>query len=693
MRRILFLFLFFQQLVTAQPIRVAILDFDNTSGITKYDGLGKALSSMLISDIESNVSSKRLQLVERSQINKIIKEQNLQKSTAFDKSTSVKMGKLLGVSFVLVGDIFVLDNNLVITSRLVDVTSGDIKFSEKQEGKLPEWLLVKTKLGKSVATSLSIPFSEPRIPDVAISAAVLTTYASAINENDDGNFEKAETLINTAKEFDPGFKYLDDLKDEMDKLKKEVANLRGELETSVANPIEAASNFFGQKDFPQAIKYFQIGLKRIPNTEFGNKYAFFVFLSEAYFENGNYKDAIDYADSALIINPFEVQAIFNKAKALIKLNRINEGVSIFKTLINNHGMIGNMELFMRSIYNFSMKNRSHIFRGLEIDHSSGSVSFVSKIQYPSIQEFEKDYDHYYKWALQNLKSNGYYFNQIWDINQLIPLYADVMTIGNLTPLQIANQIDELNWGNENSDIFSVFYKTGVYGNTKVGVISDSSLFVIAKTGKPYTGTAHFSTIDFVPGLYSNKNSISGNFKITSNDFLMDFMRTSGINQYTANIECPCESLIDRKSYDELAKNKTDILVNDFDYATKYSTSAWYYLLSGSYKASVERFQSVINFHIKAGRSLDGHWLSKDNYDKYRMSIINLAHAFLLQDNYFKAKDLYSNKILYRDFGDNFGNLSKDDVIKNDWDDFIKHKLIRVEKLKKLNLEYKFISEY
>ena len=54
----------------AQTLKVAILDFENISGIPKYDGLGKAMSSMLISDIEANVSAKRLQLVERSQIQK-----------------------------------------------------------------------------------------------------------------------------------------------------------------------------------------------------------------------------------------------------------------------------------------------------------------------------------------------------------------------------------------------------------------------------------------------------------------------------------------------------------------------------------------------------------------------------------------------------------------------------------------------
>ncbi len=230
-KQILFLcLLLFNGNIFSQPVRIAILDFDNISGIAKYDGLGKAMSSMLISDIESNVSSKRLQLVERAQINKIMKEQNLQKSASFDKNTAVKMGKLLGVSYLLIGDIYILDNALVINARLADASSGDIKFSEKQEGKINEWLTVKTKLGKGVATSLSMPFTEPRVPDAIVTPAVLTTYANAIEENDKGNFDKAETLISTAKEFDPGFRYLDDLRDEVEKLKKQVAEQGKKIE-------------------------------------------------------------------------------------------------------------------------------------------------------------------------------------------------------------------------------------------------------------------------------------------------------------------------------------------------------------------------------------------------------------------------------------------------------------------------------
>ena len=206
----------------SQQIKVAIVDFENTSGIAKYDGLGKAMSSMLISDIEVNVSPKRLQLIERSQINKILKEQNFQKTSSVDKASSVKMGKLLGVKYLLVGDIFVLNDALVINSRLVDTETGDIKFTEKKEGKLAQWLFLKTALAKGLATSISMPFTEPVVIDKEINSAIVTTFSNAITEKDKGNLDKSEDLLKIVEEFSADFKYIDDIKEELEKLKKQL---------------------------------------------------------------------------------------------------------------------------------------------------------------------------------------------------------------------------------------------------------------------------------------------------------------------------------------------------------------------------------------------------------------------------------------------------------------------------------------
>ena len=172
--------------LNAQNIKVAILDFENTSGIAKYNGLGKAMSSMLITDIEANVSPKRLQLVERSQIQKVLKEQNFQASSAVDKTSSVKAGKLLGVKYLLVGDIYILNDVLVINARLTDTETGDIKFSKKQEGKLVGWLNLKTNIAKELAASIAMPFTEPNIPDKEMNMATITSFGNAITAKDEG---------------------------------------------------------------------------------------------------------------------------------------------------------------------------------------------------------------------------------------------------------------------------------------------------------------------------------------------------------------------------------------------------------------------------------------------------------------------------------------------------------------------------
>ena len=208
---IIFLFIISTKTFVGQATRVAILDFDNISGIAKYDGLGKAMSSMLISDIESNVSPKRLQLVERAQIKKILKEQNFQASKNVNKNTAVQAGKILGVNYLLVGDVYILNDQLIINARLTNTETGDIIFSKTQEGKINDWLNLKKNIAKELATSLALPFTEPAIPDKEINLATITTFGNALEAKDEGEIEKVEELVETIKLSNSNFKYLNEL--------------------------------------------------------------------------------------------------------------------------------------------------------------------------------------------------------------------------------------------------------------------------------------------------------------------------------------------------------------------------------------------------------------------------------------------------------------------------------------------------
>jgi TolB-like protein/tetratricopeptide (TPR) repeat protein len=675
------------EIAISQPMRIAILDFDNISGIAKYDGLGKAMSSMLISDIESNVSPKRLQLVERAQINKIMKEQNLQKSTSFDKNTSVKMGKLLGVNFLLIGDIYILDNSLVINARLTDASSGDIKFSEKQEGKINEWLTVKSKLGKSVSTSISMPFIQPRIPDGIISTAVLTTYASAIDENDKGNFEKAETLISTAKEFDPGFDYLDDLKNEVEKLKKQMAEIQKELEISVSDPIATALNFYNNRDFVNCIKYFKLGLSRIPNSRYGEKYAYFLFLAEAYFENKDFGKSINYCDSVLELNPYEQLAIKFKSGSLVKTNKIQEGISLIQNLIDNYDSCRNPRILFKSLYEFLKKNNTISLQGLSIVTQTGQLTLSKRMEFESYNEFCLSLGNHFTCSfIDKLEVlDNYEFVMGNKLAEVIIDYTNLLADANISNSDIAIKLEKIKTNRQEGFSCGFIEKPRTMGGyVSANLIKDG--YVLCSTGQPYTGpvTIHYTSCYII---YS---------KGSTND-------------------CPCEQLIKVETYNETKSLETSYVIND-DNLTITFNSAWFNILAKEYNKAISKYKAIIAYFNRKKTILDLNYFSEEfanqfksntnnfsnlqfcdleekDKDFLKMTYVNLGHSYLLSSDFNNAFIYYSDKILKINFGSSFENISPSQAIQIDWNDFIEKGLVTKSQLTDFNNKFKIISNF
>jgi TolB-like protein len=340
----------------SQHIRVAILDFENTSGIAKYDGLGKAMSSMLITDIESNVSPKRLQLVERAQIQKILKEQNFQSSSAVDKTTTVKAGKILGVKYLLVGDIYILNDVLVINARLTDTETGDIKFSKKQEGKLSTWLMLKTNIAKELALSISMPFTEPNIPDKEMNVATITTFGNAVVAKDEGKIEKAEVLLNTVQEFSPDFKYLDDLKNEIKELKNRLEKVEQDLEITTTDPISAAQNYENLGNFEEAEKYYQIGITRLKKEQLGEYFLYHTLIAKLCYKYQDYEKTINNCNRILDIYSFFNDAVLLKSQSLIKLDRKSEFIEWAKKYLEIANKVNDIMFFHKQFEIFCINN-------------------------------------------------------------------------------------------------------------------------------------------------------------------------------------------------------------------------------------------------------------------------------------------------------------------------------------------------
>ena len=142
---------------TAAPKKtVAILYFDNYTGKSDYDPLGKGISSMMISDLSV---VPEIQLVERERMQDIIKEIDLQHTKYFDSTTAVKVGHMLGAEFIVVGAFAALQPNMRIDTRVVRVETGQIMKTAQVTGDQDKFFDLEQALADKLIDGLGIALS------------------------------------------------------------------------------------------------------------------------------------------------------------------------------------------------------------------------------------------------------------------------------------------------------------------------------------------------------------------------------------------------------------------------------------------------------------------------------------------------------------------------------------------------------
>lgn len=109
----------------ANAMTLAIFDFTDAEGRESENG--KRISMMVFARISSR-NIPELQLIERAEIEKIMKEQNLNANGLVGTSSGIlKLGKLLGAEFIMTGKAFYLNDDFVINAKIIDCKSGKVK--------------------------------------------------------------------------------------------------------------------------------------------------------------------------------------------------------------------------------------------------------------------------------------------------------------------------------------------------------------------------------------------------------------------------------------------------------------------------------------------------------------------------------------------------------------------------------------
>ncbi len=191
----------------ADAKRIAILYFDNGSDNAELSRLRKGLADMLISDLSK---IKMLNVIERARLEEILKEQKLNNSKEFDASTATKVGKLLGVQYILTGAFFDLMGSMRMDARIIDVETGKIIKSEGIDGQTNTFFDLEKKLVVKIASGLNVELNAdnkeaPETKTSSLSYETSLLYSDALDKMDKGENGKAIELLKKVLQKNPDF--------------------------------------------------------------------------------------------------------------------------------------------------------------------------------------------------------------------------------------------------------------------------------------------------------------------------------------------------------------------------------------------------------------------------------------------------------------------------------------------------------
>jgi len=94
--------------------RVAILPFDNVSGVTRFGGVGEMISDKLRATILNNREANEfIEIYTRDQLNVVLQEHNLNSNSGMiDQGSIAKVGKALGIHLIITGKVMQLTSEL-----------------------------------------------------------------------------------------------------------------------------------------------------------------------------------------------------------------------------------------------------------------------------------------------------------------------------------------------------------------------------------------------------------------------------------------------------------------------------------------------------------------------------------------------------------------------------------------------------
>ncbi|MEW6431972.1 MAG: CsgG/HfaB family protein [Myxococcota bacterium] len=215
----------------AKPV-VAVLYFDNNTNQAEFDVLRKGLAEMMVTDL---VAWDGVTVVERDRIEAVLGELKLQSSKAFDKSTTVKVGKLVGATHLIGGAFILQGDKLRVTARIINQRTGEVvgKGSVEVTDDKDRIFDIEQQLVDKLTVAIDLRLKDPtqRKRAKAPNLDALLQYSRAIDLSDRGRIDEAQKAMAAVVSKSPTFGMARERKEYLLKKLKEAEERRKDAVT------------------------------------------------------------------------------------------------------------------------------------------------------------------------------------------------------------------------------------------------------------------------------------------------------------------------------------------------------------------------------------------------------------------------------------------------------------------------------
>ncbi|MFO0599967.1 MAG: CsgG/HfaB family protein [Myxococcaceae bacterium] len=185
--------------VSAAPVRLAVLPFDNDTKDPELELLRTGLADLVMSDL---AAVPELTVVERLRVDEVRHELDLQQTKYIDPGTRSKLGKALGATHALFGSLIAVKPKFVLAVRVVEFSKRDVVATVKVDGSPDDVFSMEESLVKQLCALFKL---HAETKEWHASLPAVMSWASATALANQGQLAEAQSKSSEAVRLAPDF--------------------------------------------------------------------------------------------------------------------------------------------------------------------------------------------------------------------------------------------------------------------------------------------------------------------------------------------------------------------------------------------------------------------------------------------------------------------------------------------------------